>query len=276
MDVEVNTEVSRSLLTLVHIMYLLLFLFLLAQRSQQVLCLGFERGLKTLPNEFRVIIIKINLTMNYQLLVNCNKVHMAITSEVNNSSIKQVDDSVRPKMIILTAAQAMTDKSNHHMLVQEGKSAKSMSSTKLWSKSKTSNNITSQREGLVETEYSLRNNYCSVQASDKVWWVVALSHVQELEKDVRVYGSPHFCRVMIFTLAPKADCCVIVGIYTGLENHVITAIMSQASLNAQIVKLFGGIVLIIILERISNIQERQPASSTARNLESPMHPTSKK
>jgi hypothetical protein len=74
-------------------------------------------------------------------------------------------------------------------------------------------------------------------------------------------------------LVPNADCCVIMGIYTGLENHVITAFMSQASLNPQIVKLFGGIVFIIILERILNIQERQPASSTARNLESPMYPT---
>jgi hypothetical protein len=74
-------------------------------------------------------------------------------------------------------------------------------------------------------------------------------------------------------LVPKADCCVIVGIYTGLEDHVVTDIMSQASLNVQIVKLFGGIIFIIILERILNIQERQPASSTARNLESPMHST---
>jgi hypothetical protein len=37
----------------------------------------FERGLRPLPNEFRVIIIKINLTTNYQLLLNCNKVHRA-------------------------------------------------------------------------------------------------------------------------------------------------------------------------------------------------------
>jgi hypothetical protein len=37
----------------------------------------FERGLKPLPNEFSVIIIKINLTTNYQLLLNCNKVHRA-------------------------------------------------------------------------------------------------------------------------------------------------------------------------------------------------------
>jgi hypothetical protein len=75
MDVEVNTEVSRSLLTQVQIMYLLFFLFLLALRSQQVLCLGFERGLKPLPNDFRVNIIEINLTLNYQLLLNCYKVH---------------------------------------------------------------------------------------------------------------------------------------------------------------------------------------------------------
>jgi hypothetical protein len=76
-QVEVNTDASRALLTLVHIMYLLLILFLLARRSQQVLCLGLERGLKPLPNEILVIIIKINLTTNYQLLLNCNKVHRA-------------------------------------------------------------------------------------------------------------------------------------------------------------------------------------------------------
>jgi hypothetical protein len=32
-DVEVSTEVSRSVLTLVHVMYLLFFLFLLARQS---------------------------------------------------------------------------------------------------------------------------------------------------------------------------------------------------------------------------------------------------
>jgi hypothetical protein len=58
-------------------MYLLLFLFLLARRCQQVLCLGLERGLKPLPNGCLGIIIKINLTMNYQLLLDCNKVHRA-------------------------------------------------------------------------------------------------------------------------------------------------------------------------------------------------------
>jgi hypothetical protein len=36
----------------------------------------FERGLKPLPNEFSVIIIKTILTTNYQLLFNCNKVGM--------------------------------------------------------------------------------------------------------------------------------------------------------------------------------------------------------
>jgi hypothetical protein len=33
--------------------------------------------LKPLPNDLLVIIIKINLTTNYQLLLNCNKVHRA-------------------------------------------------------------------------------------------------------------------------------------------------------------------------------------------------------
>jgi hypothetical protein len=64
-QVEVNTEASRALLTLVHIMHLLLILFLLARRSQQVLCLGLERGLKPLPNEILVIIIRNQF--NYKL-----------------------------------------------------------------------------------------------------------------------------------------------------------------------------------------------------------------
>jgi hypothetical protein len=33
--------------------------------------------LKPLPNELLALIIKINLTTNYQLLLNCNKVHRA-------------------------------------------------------------------------------------------------------------------------------------------------------------------------------------------------------
>jgi hypothetical protein len=130
-------------------------------------------------------------------LYNCT----SIPSEVKNSSIKQGDDRVHPTMNILTADLVMTDKTNHRLLVKEGKSAKSMSSMKLWSKSKTSNKSTSHGEGLVETEYSLRNNYCSVRASDKVWWVTALSQVQELEKDVRVHGSPRFCRVRFVTIS---------------------------------------------------------------------------
>jgi hypothetical protein len=89
-------------------------------------------------------------------------------------------------------------------------------------------------------------------------------------------GHHAFVRLGLSHLVTKADRCVIVGIYTEMENHVVTATMSQASLNAQIVKLFGGTVSIIILEQILNIQERQPVSSTARSLESPMHPTSKK
>jgi hypothetical protein len=36
-----------------------------------------ERGLKPLPDGCLGIIIKINLTTNYQLLLNCNKVHRA-------------------------------------------------------------------------------------------------------------------------------------------------------------------------------------------------------
>jgi hypothetical protein len=65
------------------------------------------------------------------------------------------------------------------------------------------------------------------------------------------YMSHHaFVGLRLSALVPKADCCVIVGLYTGLENHVVIATMSQASLNAQIVKLFGGTVFIIILELV--------------------------
>jgi hypothetical protein len=71
-------------------------------------------------------------------------------------------------------------------------------------------------------------------------------------------GHHSFVGLGLSPLVYKADCCVIVGISIGLENHVVIATMSHASLNAQIVKLFGGIVSIIILEIISNKQERQP------------------
>jgi hypothetical protein len=39
-----------------------------------------------------------------------------------------------------------------------------------------------------------------VRVTDKVWWVLALSHVQKLEKDVKIYGSQRFRRVRIVTL----------------------------------------------------------------------------
>jgi hypothetical protein len=120
-----------------------------------------------------------------------------------NNNIKQGDDRVRPTMSILTAAQVMPDKSNHRMLVKEGKSAKFMPSTKLWSKSKTSNKITSHGEGLVETEYSLRNKYCSVRASDKVWWVVALSHVQLAKLDGYFKMKEGAIQVTTFYLGAK-------------------------------------------------------------------------
>jgi hypothetical protein len=126
--------------------------------------------------------------------------YTSIPSKVKNASIKQGDDHIRPTMSIRTAAQITTDKSNHRVLVKEGKSAKSMSSTKLWSKSNTSNKISSPGEGLVEAEYGLHSNYCSMRASEKVWWVMTLSHIQELEKDVKMYGSPRFRRGLTVTL----------------------------------------------------------------------------
>jgi hypothetical protein len=111
--------------------------------------------------ERQAIVLQMNVLRN---LNNCT----SILSEVDNSSIKQGDDCVRPTMSILTAAQVMIDKSNHSMLVKEGKSANSMSLTKLWSKSITPNKITSHGEGLIEREYGLRHNYCSVRVTDKV------------------------------------------------------------------------------------------------------------
>jgi hypothetical protein len=135
--------------------------------------------------ERQAIVLQVFFLRN---LNNCT----SIPSKVENSSIEQCEDRARPTMSILTADQVMTDKSNHPMLVKEGKSAKSMSSMKLWSKSKTSNKTTSHGEGLIETKYGLRHNYCSVRVTDKVWWVLAFSYVQELEKDVKIYGSPPF------------------------------------------------------------------------------------
>jgi hypothetical protein len=90
--------------------------------------------------------------MFLQNLNNCS----SIPSEVDNFSIKQGNNRVCPTMSILTAAHVMTDNSNHRMLVKEGKSEKSMSSTKLWSKSNTSNKTTSHGEGLVDTEYHIQ------------------------------------------------------------------------------------------------------------------------
>jgi hypothetical protein len=86
-----------------------------------------------------------------------------------------------------------------------------MSSTKLWSKSNTSNKITSHKEGLIETEYGLRHNYCSVRVTDKVWWVMDLYHVQEFEKDVKIYGSPRFRRVRLVTISDAGKLLCLCG-----------------------------------------------------------------
>jgi hypothetical protein len=171
-------------------------------------------------------------------------------------------------MSILTAAQVMTDNSNHHMLVKEGKSAKSMYLTRLWSTSKTSNKSTSHGEGLIDTEYGLRHNFCSVCVTGNVWWVLDLSHVQELEKDVKIYGSPRFRRVGIVTLSAGGSFYVFVAVYIGHASHVGIVIILLILLKALIAKLFGGEASIIILERILNTQERLPKSSTRRKSES--------
>jgi hypothetical protein len=52
-------------------------------------------GLKPLPNEFSVIIIKNNLTTSYQLLLNCNKVHRAgHTLLVNPTAAERAPENV--------------------------------------------------------------------------------------------------------------------------------------------------------------------------------------
>jgi hypothetical protein len=43
--------------------------------------------LKPLPNELLALIIKINLTTNYQLLLNCNKVHRAYPHMGSNTLV---------------------------------------------------------------------------------------------------------------------------------------------------------------------------------------------
>jgi hypothetical protein len=89
-------------------------------------------------------------------------------------------------------------------------------------------------------------------------------------------GHHAFVGLGLSHVVPNTDCLVIVGIYTGLENHVITAIMSQASLKAQIVKLFGGIVSIIILEK--NIEYTRTAAGiiSSKKLGIPYAPDIKK
>jgi hypothetical protein len=86
-----------------------------------------------------------------------------------------------------------------------------MSSTKLWLESNTSNKITNHGEGRVETEYGIRNNYSIMHVSDKVWWVMALSYAQELEKDVKIYGSPRFIRVRIVMISTQGRIFCIYG-----------------------------------------------------------------
>jgi hypothetical protein len=54
--VEVTTEVSRSLLTLVHIVYLF-FLSLSSTVKLESFMFRFERGMKPLPNKFELNII---------------------------------------------------------------------------------------------------------------------------------------------------------------------------------------------------------------------------
>jgi hypothetical protein len=44
-----------------------------------------------------------------------------------------------------------------------------------------------------------------------MWWVMALYRVQELEKDVKIYGSPRFRWVGIVTLGATGRCLCLCG-----------------------------------------------------------------
>jgi hypothetical protein len=82
----------------------------------------------------------------------------SIPCEIENESLKAGKDKTTPTMSIITAATVMTEKSNYRMLVKDGVTANAMCSTKLCSKSKTSNRVVSHGEGLVKTEFPLRHN----------------------------------------------------------------------------------------------------------------------
>jgi hypothetical protein len=63
-----------------------------------------------------------------------------------------------------------------------------------------------------------------------------------------------------------------VAIYIGQASHVGIVIILLILLKAQIAKLFGGKASIVILERILNIQEGLPKSSTQKKLGVPYSP----
>jgi hypothetical protein len=56
---------------------------------------------------------------------------------------------------------------------------------------------------------------------------MALSHVEELETDVRVLGSPRFSRVRDVTLSSQGRLLCNCWYIHGLENHVVNVTMSQ-------------------------------------------------
>jgi hypothetical protein len=122
-------------------------------------------------------------------------------------------------MRIINTATVMTEKSNYRMLVKEGVTAKAMSSTRLWSKSKTSNRVVSHGEGLVNTEFSLHHNYCSARVSDTIWWVLALCFTLAIEQDEKLYGGE-------FELwnSKMTGCSAFVVMSTELVNLVATVI----------------------------------------------------
>jgi hypothetical protein len=77
MDVEVSAEVSRPLLTLVHIMYLLFFSVLASTTKLASFMFRIRERTETSPKRVEPFYHYINLTTNYQILLTCNNVHRA-------------------------------------------------------------------------------------------------------------------------------------------------------------------------------------------------------
>jgi hypothetical protein len=108
--------------------------------------------------------------------------------------------------------------------------------------------------------------------SDKLCWVVALSHVQKLEKCIKIYGSPRFRRVRIVMLSTQGRLLYICGYVHRAGKPCHHCYHITDAIESTYCEIIWWDTFIITSERILNIQERLLASSTARNWEFPIHP----